>query len=76
MKQARVRAQRERQERLAKALEELEELRKKEPGQGRISVTEPEARRMKLPDGGSALGYNAQISADAAHGLIVSVAVT
>lgn len=76
VKQARARAQRERQERLAKALGELEKLREKKPGKGRISVTEPEARRMKLPDGGLALGYNAQISADAAHGLIVGVAVT
>jgi len=76
VKQARARAQRERQERLAKALEELEKLREKKPRKGRISVTEPEARRIKLPDGGLALSYNAQISADAAHGLIVSVAVT
>jgi transposase len=76
VKQARARAQREKQERLARALEELEKLREKKPGKGRVSVTEPEARRMKLPDGGLALGYNAQISADAAHGLIVSVAVT
>lgn len=76
VKQARARAQREGQERLAKALEELEKLREKKPGKGRISVTEPEARRMKLPDGGLALGYNAQISADAAHGLIVGLEVT
>jgi transposase len=76
VQQARARAQRERQERLAKALEELEKLREKKPRKGRISVTEPEARRMKLPDGGLALSYNAQISADAAHGLIVNVAVT
>jgi transposase len=76
VKQARAWAQRERQERLAKALEELEKLREKKPRKGRISVTEPEARRMKLPDGGWALSYNAQISADAAQGLIVSVAVT
>jgi transposase len=76
VKQARARAQRERQEQLAKAFEELEKWREKKPGQGRISVTEPEARRMKLPDGALALGYNAQISADAAHGLIVDVEVT
>jgi transposase len=76
VKQARARAQRERQERLAKALGELEKLREKKPEKASISVTEPEARRMKLPDGGLALGYNAQISADAAHGLIVGVAVT
>jgi transposase len=76
VKQARARAQRERQERLAKALGELEKLQEKKPGKERVSVTEPEARRMKLPDGGLALGYNAQISADAAHGLIVGVTVT
>jgi transposase len=76
VKQARARAHRERQERLGKALGELEKLREKKPGKGRISVIEPEARRMKLPDGGLALGYNAQISADAAHGLIVGVEVT
>ena len=49
VKQARARAQRERQERLGKALEELEKLREKKPGKVRVSVTEPEARRMKLP---------------------------
>ena len=76
VKQARARAHRERQERLAKALGELEKLREKKPGKARVSVTEPEARRMKLPDGGLALGYNAQISADAAHGMIVGVEVT
>jgi hypothetical protein len=31
---------------------------------------------MKQSDGGLALSYNAQISADATHGLIVGVAVT
>jgi transposase len=75
-KQARARAQREKQERLAKALEELEKLREKKPWKRQISISEPEARRMKLPDGAVTLGYNAQISADAAHGLIVGVTVT
>jgi transposase len=76
VKQARVRARRERQERLEKALQELGKLREKKPWKRQISISEPEARRMKLPDGAVALGYNAQISADAAHGLIVGVAVT
>ena len=61
---------------MAEALRELEKLREKNPRKGRISVTEPEARRMKLPDGGLALGYNAQISTDTVHGLILSVEVT
>ncbi len=76
VKQAHARARREQQERLEKALAELGKLREKKPWKDRISVTEPEARRMRLPDGGVALGYNAQISADAAHGLIVGVTVT
>jgi transposase len=79
-RQARARARREQQERLENALGELEKLRKAKRGkardQVRISSSEPEARMMRQPDGGRALGYNAQISADAAHGLIVGVAVT
>lgn len=79
-RQAQARARREQQKRLENALEELEKLRKAKRGkardQVRISSSEPEARRMRQADGGRALGYNAQISADAAHGLIVGVAVT
>src|SRR6266851_614706 len=42
----------------------------------RVSSGDPEARVMKQSDGGLALSYNAQISTDAAEGLIVGVAVT
>jgi hypothetical protein len=41
-----------------------------------VSITDPEARIMKQPDGGLALSYNAQLSTDASHGLIVGVRVT
>jgi len=41
-----------------------------------VSTGDPQARVMKQPDGGLALSYNAQLSTDAAHGLIVGVAVT
>ena len=41
-----------------------------------MSTSDPQARVMKHPDEGFALSYNAQISTDAAHGLIVGVAVT
>jgi len=79
-RQARARARREQQERLENALGELEKLQKTKTGKARdharISSSEPEARMMRQADGGRALGYNAQISADAAHGLIVGVAVT
>jgi transposase len=77
--QARLRAQRERQERLDQAMEELEKLHKLKAARSSskwVSISEPEARKMKQGDGSLALSYNAQISADAAHGLIVGVGVT
>jgi transposase len=80
-KQAQARALREQQERLEHALEELQKLqarraRKKAKSQARVSTSDPQARVMKQSDKGFALSYNAQISTDAAHGLIVGVAVT
>src|SRR6266403_2203849 len=80
-KQAQARARREQQERLESALEELEKLQARKSGEKaksetRVSSSDPQARVMKQSDGGLALSYNAQISTDAAHGLIVSVAVT
>src|SRR6266403_849819 len=79
VRQARLRAQREQQERLDQAMEELEKLRKLKAARSpnkRVSISDPEARIMKQPDGGLALSYNAQLSTDAAHGLIVGVRVT
>jgi len=73
--QARRRARRERQQRLEQALEELQKLRPHKP-RARVSVSEPEARRMRQADGASAPNYNVQISADAAQSLIVDVKVT
>jgi hypothetical protein len=35
-----------------------------------VSTSDPQARVMKQSDKGFALSYNAQISTDAAHGLI------
>ena len=78
---ARQRAQRERTQRLEQALEELAKIREVKAGseakaQARVSQTDPEARIMKQGNGGFAPSYNAQISTDAAHGLIVGVGVT
>ena len=80
-KQAQARARREQQERLESALEELEKWQARKSGEKakretRVSTSDPQARVMKHPDKGFALSYNAQISTDAAHGLIVGVAVT
>jgi transposase len=80
-KQAQARARREQQERLEGALEELEKWQARKSGEKakketRVSISDPQARVMKHPDKGFALSYNAQISTDATHGLIVGVAVT
>jgi len=66
---------RARRERLERGLEELQKLRPRKP-RVRVSVSEPEARRMRQSDGGIAPNYNVQISADAAQSLIVDVKVT
>src|SRR5712664_3765219 len=80
-KQAQARARREQQERLESALEELQKLQARKSGEKaksdtRVSTSDPQARVMHHSDGGLSLSYNAQISTDAAHGLIVGVAVT
>jgi transposase len=78
---ARERAQRERTQRLEQALEELGKIREAKASSeakehARVSQSDPEARVMKQGDGGFAPSYNAQISTDAAQGLIVGVGVT
>ncbi|MCP5117800.1 MAG: hypothetical protein GY953_43835, partial [bacterium] len=75
---AQQRAARERVERLEQALEELQKLqaqtREEEKKQNRrVSLTEPEARKMKHGDGGIAPSYNAQISTDAEQKVVVGV---
>src|SRR5438552_18436351 len=80
-KQAQARARREQQQRLESALEELQKLQARKSGEkakseARVSTSDPQARVMKQSDGGLALSYNAKISTDASHGLIVGVAVT
>lgn len=76
---ARLRARRERQERLEQAMAELEKLHQLKAARTphkRVSISDPQARMMHQADGGLALSYNAQISADAAQGFIVGVSVT
>ena len=80
---ARERAAREREERVAEALKNLAELqrqkeqRKKGSGdKARCSTTDPEARQMKMGDGGFRPAYNVQFATDGGARLIVSVEVT
>ena len=80
MARARERARRERKGRMESALKEWEKLRAegrvKDKEKTRVSMTDPEARVMKQPDGGFAPSYNVQINTDAAKGVIVAVGVT
>ena len=74
---AQERAREQRQRRLEQALEEAQKMRAPQSGSAKkkISISDPEARFMKQPDGGLAPSYNVQISTDAAQGLIVAVDV-
>jgi transposase len=80
---AKKRAAEERLERVEAALENLEELteqkeqRKKGTGvEARCSMTDPEARNMKMGDGGFRPAYNVQFVTDGDTRMIVSVDVT
>jgi transposase len=82
-KSAKERAARERLERVEQALKDLEELeqqknaRKKGSGESaRCSTTDPQARKMKMANGGFSPAYNVQFATDAASRIIVSVDVT
>ena len=73
---ARERAARERAARLEAAQQELTALQaaektEKEKAEVRVSLTEPEARKMKHGDNAIAPSYNAQISTEAEHKIIV-----
>ena len=76
---ARRRAARERSERIAKALEEMPraEAKKKpaEKAKARVSTTEPEARVMKMGDGGFRPAHNVQFAATTEGQVITGVDV-
>jgi transposase len=77
---ARSRAARERVDRLQAALAGIPaaQAAKKpaERGEARVSETDPEARVMKMADGGFRPAYNIQLAADTAHQAVVGVDVT
>jgi transposase len=77
---ARERAAREREARLAKALEHMEQVEAQKKGQdkkekARVSTTDPEARVMKMGDGGFRPAYNVQLATDTATQIITGVEV-
>lgn len=87
---ARQRAAREREERVERALELLPQAqaakerqertlatpKKAKVTQPRVSTTDPQARVMKMPDGGFRPAYNVELATDKASGIIVGVGVT
>lgn len=80
-RQAAERAARERSERLDQAIEELKKIQAskataEERRKVRVSVTDPEARVMKMPDGGFRPGYNVQFASTTVEKVIVGVEVT
>jgi transposase len=82
-KAAAERAARERQERLAEALRQHEKLsqqrerRKKGDAETtRVSTTDPDARKMKMANGGYDPAFNVQFATDAEARVIVGVDVT
>lgn len=84
-KAAQQRAAKERQERVKKALEELsriEEQREnwngghKPKGEPRASTTDPEARKMKMGDGGFRPAFNVQLCTETESRVIVGASIT
>jgi len=85
---ARQRAAAERRERVQHALAERQKLldlreqqqqekgRKFDPAELRTSTTDPEARKMKMADGGTRPGYNVQFATTPESGIIVGVDAT
>ncbi len=87
---ARERAARERVERVEEALAHLPQAKAAKERQNRTrtiaeraklkaprsSTTDPQARVMKMPDGGFRPAYNVELATDSAKGVIVGVAVT
>jgi len=77
---AQRRAAREALDRAESALAQLQKLEAvaaaSEREQLRVSDSEPEARKMKQPDGGWAPSYNVQVSTEAQSRIIVGIGVT
>jgi len=78
-KAARQRAARERADRIRQALDEMPKAEsKKKAGEkdtARVSTTDPEARVMKMADGGFRPAYNVEIATDTASQVITGVDV-
>jgi len=76
---ARERAARERRSRVQQAIEQLPQVEAKKKAQdrkkARVSTTDPEARVMKMPDGGFRPAFNVQLATDTGNQIIVGFEV-
>ncbi len=82
---AQERAARERQQRIEEAMRQCEELQRQRAArakqgkyqakEARASTTDPDARDMKMADGGTRPAYNVQFTTDTASGVILGVEV-
>jgi transposase len=82
-RKAQWRAAQEKKHRLEQALEHVQQIaqgrearQKGDGAKARASKTDPEARRMKMPDGGTRPAYNAQFVTDTQTGVVVGVDAT
>ncbi len=78
-KAARQRAARERQERIEAALRQYPEAwahKKKDKQKTCLSTTDPDARKMRMADGGFRPAYNVQMSVDASSLIVVDAHVS
>ena len=81
-KAARERAAREREEKVERALREMERVKEEEKRdeesrqQARVSTTDAQARVMRMAGGEFRPAYNAQIASDVKSGMVVGVGVT
>jgi hypothetical protein len=77
---ARQRAAEDRHRRVAEALAQMPDAASKKPAgeqdQARVSTTDPEARVMKMADGGFRPAYNGQFSVDTETQIVVGVEVS
>lgn len=77
-KAARLRAAAERRARVQAALQQYPDVhakKKHDKDEARVSVTDPEARNMHMPDGGTRPAYNVQLGADTGSQIIVGANV-
>ena len=74
---AQERAAKEREDRIDRALKRLPQAQKLQGREkARVSTTDPEARVMKMPDGGFRPAYNVQLATDVDSRVVVGVGVT